>query len=111
MSSVPPPNEELAELANVLGEDNAKTLVRTFLREFPISFRGLSAPERKERHRIAHSLKGNSRLIGAHRLSQRLAALEARLEDPAGLDVTAKDLTEITAEYEAVAGALRAYVG
>jgi HPt (histidine-containing phosphotransfer) domain-containing protein len=112
MSSAPPPNDELAELAAVLGEDNVRTLVRTFLRDFPVSFAELSGPgERKNRHRIAHSMKSNSRLMGAHVLSQRMAALEARLEDPAGADVNADDLTLINRDYEAIAGGLRRFVG
>ena len=112
MSSAPPPTNELAELAAVLGEDNVRTLVRTFLRDFPISFAELSGPgDRKNRHRVAHSLKSNSRLMGAHDLSQRFAALEARLEPPGGADITPDDLTLITLDYERIVGPLRAFVG
>lgn len=113
MSSAPPPNDELAELAAVLGEDNVRTLVRTFLRDFPASLAELGAPtgERKNRHRIAHSMKSNSRLMGAHALSQRMAALEARLETSEGADVNADDLTLISRDFEAVAGPLRVFVG
>lgn len=112
MSSVPPPNDELAELAAVLGEDNVRTLVRTFLRDFPVSLAELSGPgDRKNRHRVAHSMKSNSRLMGGHALSHRMAALESRLEDPAGADVNADDLTLIERDYEAIAGPLRAFVG
>jgi HPt (histidine-containing phosphotransfer) domain-containing protein len=112
MSSAPPPNQELAELAAVLGEDNVRTLVRTFLRDFPVSLAELSGPgERKNRHRIAHSMKSNSRLMGAHALSQRMAALETRLEEAGGSDVNADDLTLIARDYEAVAGPLRVFVG
>ena len=35
MPLLPPPNDALAELAAVLGPDNVRTLVRTFLRELP----------------------------------------------------------------------------
>lgn len=112
MSSVPPPNDELAELAAVLGEDNVRTLVRTFLREFPVSIAELSGPgDRKNRHRAAHSMKSNSRLMGAHALSHRMAGLETRLEEPDGDDVTADDLTLIQRDYEAIAGPLRDFVG
>jgi HPt (histidine-containing phosphotransfer) domain-containing protein len=112
MSSVPPPNDELAELASVLGEDNVRTLVRTFLRDFPASFAELSGPgERKNRHRISHSMKSNSRLMGAHALSQRMAHLEHRLEEPNGGDITPDDLRLIMSDFEAVAGPLRAFVG
>ncbi len=112
MSSVPPPNEELAELAAVLGEDNVRTLVRTFLRDFPASLAELSGPgDRKNRHRVAHSMKSNSRLMGAHALSQRMAGLETRLEQPGGADVTDDDLALIERDYQTITAALRHFVG
>jgi HPt (histidine-containing phosphotransfer) domain-containing protein len=106
-----PPNNELAELAAVLGEDNVRTLVRTFLRDFPISFQDLSGGDRKNRHRLAHSMKSNSRLMGAHDLASRMAAIEARLEKSDGADIGPEDLKAISADFEAVAGPLRAFVG
>ena len=112
MPASPPPNEALAELAAVLGEDNVRTLVRTFLRDFPISFQSLStATARKDKHRIAHSMKSNSRLMGAHDLSQRMAALEERLAEENGADLQPGDLARISADFEAIAGPLRTFVG
>ena len=111
MPALPPPTTALAELAAVLGQDNVKTLVRTFLREFPISFKELSGGERHNRHRIAHSMKSNSRLMGALALSKRMAELEARLSEENGLDVTPEDLVHISAEFEAIAEPLRKFVG
>lgn len=110
MSSVPPPNAALAELAEVLGDDNVRTLVRTFLRDFPISFNELKVGDRKNQHRVAHSMKSNSRLMGAVDLSVRMAALEARL-DTDGAGVSPQDLADITADFDAIAGPLRAFVG
>jgi HPt (histidine-containing phosphotransfer) domain-containing protein len=110
MSNVPPPTDALADLAAVLGEDNVRTLVRTFLRDFPVSLRDLNSGDRKQRHRIAHSMKSNSRLMGAMDLSERMAALENRLEGN-GADVTAEDIAAITREYESIAGPLRSFVG
>jgi HPt (histidine-containing phosphotransfer) domain-containing protein len=110
MSNVPPPTDALVELAAVLGEDNVRTLVRTFLRDFPVSMRDLGGGDRKQRHRIAHSMKSNSRLMGAMALSQRMAALEGRLESN-GDDVTPADLAAITKEYEQIAAPLRLFVG
>lgn len=111
MTSVPPPNEELAELAALLGDENVRSLVRTFLRDFPVSFRELSGGDRKNRYRIAHSLKSNSRLVGAHQLSQRMAALEARLQEENGADVDPQDLAAITQDFAAVEGPLKSFAG
>ncbi len=111
MSSNPPPTEALAELADVLGEDNVRTLVRTFLRDFPGSFQELStSPERKNRHRVAHSMKSNSRLMGALTLSQFMAELEDRLAQENGADVNAQDLAAISKEFETIAAPLRVFV-
>ncbi|HUR57535.1 MAG TPA: Hpt domain-containing protein [Opitutaceae bacterium] len=110
MPSTPPPNEALAELAEVLGDDNVRTLVRTFLRDFPVSFSELKTGDRQNRHRIAHSMKSNSRLMGAMDLSRRMAGLEARLEHE-GADISPQELAEISAEFETIAGPLRAFVG
>lgn len=110
MPPLPPPNNALAELAAVLGPENVRTLVRTFLRDFPVSFGQLSGGERRNRHRIAHSMKSNSRLMGAYALSERMAELEARLSEESDRDVTPDDLKEISAEFEAFAGPLRNFV-
>jgi HPt (histidine-containing phosphotransfer) domain-containing protein len=111
MATTPPPNEALAELAAVLGEDNVRTLVRTFLRDFPASIKELGGGDRRNRHRLAHSMKSNSRLMGAIPLSERMAALEARLDHAEGADVGPQDLAAIAAEYEEIAAPLRAFVG
>jgi HPt (histidine-containing phosphotransfer) domain-containing protein len=109
MPTLLPPNNALAELAAVLGPENVRTLVRTFLRDFPSSFQQLTGGERHNRHRIAHSMKSNSRLMGAHALSQRMAELEARLSEENGRDVTPDDLTKISADFEAIAEPLRKF--
>jgi HPt (histidine-containing phosphotransfer) domain-containing protein len=106
-----PPNPSLAELASVLGEDNVRTLVRTFLHGFPVSFRELGRGERRNRHRLVHSMKSNSRLMGAQRLSQRMAEIEARLTADAASDVTPGDLELIAADFDAAATTLRPFAG
>lgn len=112
MSSSPPPTEALAELAAVLGDDNVRTLVRTFLRDFPLSIQELSTSlDRKNRHRVAHSMKSNSRLMGALQLSEQMAVLEGRLAEDSGGEVTPQDLAAISAEFETIAGPLRAFTG
>jgi HPt (histidine-containing phosphotransfer) domain-containing protein len=111
MSSAPPPNPALAELADLLGEDNVRTLVKTFLRDFPVSIKELSGGDRKNRHRIAHSMKSNSRLVGANDLSARMAALEARLEQPEGPDITTQDIASIAKDFDKIVGPLRKFAG
>lgn len=107
----PPPNETLAELAEVLGVDNVRTLARTFLRDFPVSIRDLAAGDRKNQHRYAHSMKSNARLMGAHDLSRRMAEIELRLMDESGAACSKAEVAEIAAEYERVAAPLRKFVG
>jgi hypothetical protein len=55
-------------------------------------------------------MKSNSRLMGAHALSRRMAEIEERLSEDNGRDVTADDLTKISGDFEAIAGPLRKFV-
>src|SRR6185436_321911 len=111
MAPTSPPTQALAELAAVLGDENVRTLVRTFLRDFPISFREFSRGVHGDRHRLAHSMKSNSRLMGALELSQRMAGLEGRLAADPNENVSAAEIAAISAEFEEFAGPLRAFVG
>ena len=111
MSSELPPNEALAELAAVLGVENVRTLVRTYLHDFPMLFQQLSGGERKNRHRVAHSMKSNSKLVGAMNLSRRMAEFEARLAAENGQDVQPADLAAIQAEFKSIEPPLRKFVG
>lgn len=108
--SSPVPNETLAELSEVLGVDNVKTLVRTFLREFPVTIDELATGNRKDQHRFAHSMKSNARLMGAHALSRHMAELEARLLEEKGAPPSAEEIAAIKREYETVAAPLRTFV-
>jgi HPt (histidine-containing phosphotransfer) domain-containing protein len=106
-----PPTPSLVDLVQVLGVDNVRNLVRTFLTEFPASFQTLRTGDPKNRHRIAHSLKSNTRLMGALGLSQRFAELESRLEESPGSEITAAEFESIHVEFEALAGPLRQFAG
>ena len=107
----PPPNAALAELAAVLGVENVRPLVHTYLGEFPAMFAQLTGGERRTRHRIVHSMKSGARVMGAAALSDHMAVLEARLARPDGPDVSPQDLAVITAHFEAIAPPLRAFAG
>lgn len=111
MPTTPPPNKALADLAAVLGEDNVRTLTRTFLRDFPLSLKELEGGERQNRHRIAHSMKSSARLMGVQHLSERMAEIEQRLSANTARDVTPEDLAAIAAEFEEAAGPFRKFVG
>jgi len=108
MSTVPPPNSAIAELASALGEDSARELAEMFLTSFEKVLRDLNTGDREERKRAAHSLKSSARIVGAGTLSNRMAELESRLTNTAG-DVTPEDLTATIEEFERIAIPLRAY--
>ena len=109
MPGEPMPNPDLADLAAVLGADNVRLLVRTFLTEYPALLRQLADGDRKTRQRIAHSLKSNARVIGARSLSARMAEFERRLGQTNEPDLNARELADIGAEFDAFAVALRAF--
>lgn len=111
MSTSLPPNQAIADLAAVLGDDNVRTLARTFLRDFPLAFRELESGDRADRHRRAHSMKSSAQLMGAPELSRCLAGLEMRLSDDPDLDISAAELAAISRMFEDIASRLRAFVG
>ncbi len=104
-----PPTAELADLAEGLGYENVRTLVRTFLRDFPQALLELGHGDRRTQHRQAHSLKSNTRLIGMHELSARLALLEERLSEEQGGDLTPQEFATLKAEFAAVAATLQEF--
>ncbi len=108
MPSLPPPNESIAELVDVLGEADTKEIVRSFLREFPVTLRQINSIERTEAHRLAHGLKSSARHVGAQSLSRRMGALEAQLGQPGG-EIAADELAFALADFEQVAGPLKKY--
>ncbi len=107
MSGVQPPNRDLAELAALLGTENVRQLIRTFLREYPVLIGQLESGDRKTRHRIAHSLKSNARVIGAHPLSMHMAAIEDRLAQSTGRDLEQADIAVIRTKFDHEAELLR----
>ncbi len=109
MPSSPPPNDAIADLANLLGADNFRTLVSTFLRDFPASFKALSEGDRKNQHRIAHSLKSTFRLMGAYTLSERMTELEDRLAPETGPGIASAELVAIKNEFALVEISLRTF--
>jgi HPt (histidine-containing phosphotransfer) domain-containing protein len=108
MAHVPPPNSAISELASALGEESARELAEVFLTSFEAVFRDLYSGDHSERKRAAHSLKSSARIVGASDLSGRMAELEARLTNSTG-DVTPEDIAATRADFDQIAGPLRAY--
>lgn len=104
-----PPNADLAELLSLLGPDNVRLLIQTFLREYPNLIGQLRTGDRKTQHRVAHSLKSNARVVGARTLSAHMAAIEARLSSETGPGLSPEDIAEIAAKFEVIAAELRPF--
>jgi HPt (histidine-containing phosphotransfer) domain-containing protein len=103
-----PPNPALAELIELLGQDDVRELVGLYLTEFDILIRRLAGGSREIQHRTAHSLKSSARQLGLLELSRMMAALESRLNEPTG-NLTPEDILAVTAEFERTAPALRTF--
>ena len=108
MSHPPPPNPSIAELANGLGIEDARELVRLFLDTFESMLEALSTQRREDRCRAAHSLKSSARIVGLMTLSRQMSELENRLSGPTG-DVSPADISAAREKFEEIAPALRAF--
>lgn len=84
-------------------------LIETFLREYPRLIEQLEKGDRTTRHRIAHSLKSNARVVGARALSQQMADYEEQLSSESKPDLDASDIALIKFEFESTARSLRQY--
>ncbi len=109
MAGTPPPNSDVADLVALLGKDNVRMLIETFLREYPRLIQQLTDADRSTRHRLVHSLKSNARVIGARALSAQMAEFELRLADEKAPDLDGMDLAVIRIGFDQVAAPLRTY--
>jgi hypothetical protein len=108
--SLPPPNTAIRELADVLGDEATRDVVRLFLSDFPQSILRLARGSREEQVMIVHGLKSSSLHMGALELSGRMAELESRLAAP-GETISEAELAGALADFGAVAPVLRQYAG
>jgi hypothetical protein len=108
--SLPPPNNAIRELAEVLGDEATREVVRLFLDDFPVTIRKLVNGGREEQVMIAHGLKSSALHMGAAGLSARMAKLEARLDTP-GETISDAELEGALADFGAIAPLLRQYAG
>jgi HPt (histidine-containing phosphotransfer) domain-containing protein len=106
--SSPAPNPTLQELVEVLGEENVRELVRTFLHGLPDALRRLATARPEEQVRLAHALKSSARHMGADALARSLTALEVRLARP-GATVAPETLGQFAREFDGVAASLRPF--
>ncbi len=105
----PPPNDAIAQLIEILGEEDARDLVQTFFKEYDGLFRKLVSGAQEEQHLAAHALKSSSRHMGLASLAHRFALLEARLLE-AGGTVESSDITNLSAECHRTVPPLRKYI-
>lgn len=108
LSHPPPPNLALKDLASLVGDDAAREIVRLFLQTFPDSIHSLNNSSRQDQMRIVHGLKSSALHMGADRLTDRITAIETKLNEP-GMMLTAADVAAAIAEFEAFAVYLRSY--
>lgn len=99
MSAPTPPTEALADLVEILGLDDTRELVRTFLKEYDGLIRSMTVQDREVQHRAVHSLKSSCRHMGLTLLMRKLEALEARVLLPNG-KVTMEDIAAVNSEFE-----------
>ena len=109
MSASIPPNEALAQLVDILGMDDTRELVRTFLKEYDGLIRSMTVQDREVQHRAVHSLKSSCRHMGLTLLMRKLEALEARVLLPNG-KVTMEDIAAVNSEFERQVPPLRNFV-
>jgi HPt (histidine-containing phosphotransfer) domain-containing protein len=108
--SLPPPNDALKALEEVLGDRATRDIVRLFLHDFPESMRKVGSADRENQIRIVHGMKSSALHMGATELSETMAALEERLGTP-GETLAAGDLSPAISDFGAVSPALRKYAG
>ncbi|HEX5826741.1 MAG TPA: Hpt domain-containing protein [Candidatus Limnocylindrales bacterium] len=102
----------LADMLAMVGDDAdfVNDIVDTYLGDAPLQLTGmadaLAAGDMTTLGRLAHTLKGNSRNVGATALAEVARELEeqARAGDPTGADAR---IATAAAEFERVTAALR----
>lgn len=102
------PNERLAGLVSVLGDEDTRELVRLYLASVPRLLADIGGGVRESSQRAAHSLKSSSDQMGAAALAQHSKQLEVRMMAGGPLP-SAAELADLAAEYQAVESSLRGF--
>jgi HPt (histidine-containing phosphotransfer) domain-containing protein len=108
--SISAPNDRLAGLVLILGDDDTRELVRLYLGSVPRLLADIGGTDRQSSQRAAHSLKSSSDQMGASGLWQQAKALEARIMGGGPLP-SPEELAALDAEFRKVEEALRGYGG
>lgn len=108
--SGPAPNDRLAGLALILGDDDTRELVRLYLSSVPSLLADIAGADRESSQRAAHSLKSSSDQMGATSLWQQAKALEARIMQGGPLP-TPEEMAALNEGYQEAERALRGYGG
>lgn len=104
------PNESLRTLAELVGEDETRELVRIYLSSVPRILADIASADRELAHRAAHSLKSSSYQMGLAEVSEQAKEIELRLH--AGGSLAAPyEITLLTARLKKLEPVLRAYSG
>jgi HPt (histidine-containing phosphotransfer) domain-containing protein len=101
-------NESLRELAQVLGPEGAREIVRLFLHDFPESMRRLGSASHVDQLRIIHGIKSSALHMGARQLSEHLAEVEDRLAAEGGSPLP-REIAGIVSDFGEVLPELRKF--
>lgn len=104
------PNDALRSLADVVGEDETRELVRIYLSSAPRLLADIAAPDRERAHRAAHSLKSSSNQMGLPEISAQAKEIELRLNAGGSLPAP-YEIALLTARFKKAEESLRGFAG
>lgn len=104
------PNDRLANLIAVLGDDETRELVRIFLGSAPRLIADIGGADLDRARRAAHTLKSSAMQMGAVDLSEHARQIEQRLHD-GGPAPTAPELKLLQGQFRSTEKRLRGYAG
>ena len=106
--SEPAPNERLANLIAVLGDEETRELVRIFLNSAPRLIADIGGTDPDRVRRAAHTLKSSAHQMGASDLAQQAKTIEDRLHE-GGPVPTPAELKLLQGQFRSVEKRLKSY--
>lgn len=104
------PNDRLANLIAVLGNEETRELVRLFLTSAPKLLADIAGSDAERARRAAHSLKSSAQQMGASDISEQARELENRLAEGGPLP-SKPEIALLQARFRSVEKRLRGYAG